>query len=395
MDNTPALVHDTRSSFLIGNDGQQTTDDRSIPARRRPSSFVRRQEPTTDFPKAALANSPRRPLVSVLTPVYNGAPYLADCIESVLAQNYPHWEYVILDNHSRDDSAAIARSYAARDPRIRLHTTPRHLPMLQSWNMAMRQIAPESAYCKVVHADDMLFPGCLEQMVAMAEAHPAVGVVGAYRLYGNMVDLDGIPYPSPLTPGRTICRQVLLEGIHIFGSPTSTLIRAELVRLRDPFYNEANPHADTEACFDLLRGSDWGFVHQVLTYTRDHSDRNTSAAQRLNSHLVGNLITLLRYGQCYLEPAEYAALLARALHQYDRHLARHALRGADAAFWEFHRAASARLSYPLTRGRIIRSVADLIAEQIANRLRLGETYRRLIWPARARATRRLRNAEYL
>ena len=52
-----------------------------------------------------------QPLVSVVTPVYNGAEYLVECIESVVNQTYANWEYVIVDNCSTDDTLAIARRY--------------------------------------------------------------------------------------------------------------------------------------------------------------------------------------------------------------------------------------------------------------------------------------------
>ena len=54
------------------------------------------------------------PLVSVVTPVYNGETYLAACIESVLSQSYSNWEYVIVNNCSTDRTLDIASDYAAR-----------------------------------------------------------------------------------------------------------------------------------------------------------------------------------------------------------------------------------------------------------------------------------------
>src|SRR5690242_20501129 len=57
---------------------------------------------------------PDKPFVSVLTPVYNGEAYLAECIESVLAQTYPNFEYIIVNNCSKDRTLEIAQSYAKK-----------------------------------------------------------------------------------------------------------------------------------------------------------------------------------------------------------------------------------------------------------------------------------------
>src|ERR671926_420562 len=93
-----------------------------------------------------------QPLVRVVTPVYNGERYLAEAIESVLSQTYQHWEYIIVNNRSTDRSLEIARRYVQQDTRIRLHTNPEFLGMLQNGNNALRQISPESKYGKVLHA---------------------------------------------------------------------------------------------------------------------------------------------------------------------------------------------------------------------------------------------------
>jgi len=61
------------------------------------------------------------PLVTVLTPVYNGEAFLEECIESVLRQTYRNYEYIIVNNCSKDRTPEIASQYAKRDSRIRVH----------------------------------------------------------------------------------------------------------------------------------------------------------------------------------------------------------------------------------------------------------------------------------
>jgi glycosyltransferase involved in cell wall biosynthesis len=290
----------------------------------------------------------RRPLVTVLTPVHNGEAYIAECIESVLAQTYDHWEYVISDNASTDRSAEIARRYAARDPRIRVHSTQRLLHVIASENEAFRQVSPESVYCKMIHADDWLFPDCLRQMVDLAEAHPTVGVVGAYRLDGTRVDLDGLPYPSTVVPGRELCRAMLLGGPRVFGSPSAIMFRSEFVRRQPMFFDETDFHADVAACYRVLQDSDFGFIHQVLTFTRTHPGEQSGTASRLKTYIAGRFRHLVEYGPTYLSPEEYPAWLEETIKRYYRFLARSLVRPRAGEIWKYHRAALAAAGHPFS-----------------------------------------------
>ena len=251
-----------------------------------------------------------KPLVWVVTPVYNGERYLAECIESVLTQTYDHWEYLIVDNCSTDRTAEIVSEYAAREARVRLHQNTKFLPIIANWNGALRLIPSEAKYCKVVHADDTLFPECLERMTDIAERIRSVAIVTSYALWGNEVRHQGVPYPVEVVDGREICRSTLLGESYVFGSPSSVLLRAADVRARQAFYNEENVHADTEVCFELLADADLGFVHQILTRTRVHAEAMTSISVKINTFHDAWLAIHLKYGELYLEPREYYVRLA-------------------------------------------------------------------------------------
>jgi len=294
------------------------------------------------------------PLVSVVTPVHNGEKFLRECIESVLAQTYPHWDFTIVNNCSTDRTLDIARAYAARDARIRIHENHTFVRVNESHNIALRQISPASKYCKVVAADDWLFPDCLEKMVALAEAHPSVAIVGAYGLAGDKVVWVGLPYRQDpvVARGREACRMRLLGGPYVFGTPTSVLLRGDLVRSRAAFYNESNLHADSEVCFELLADHDFGFLHQVLTFRRDQEDSVTSHSQRLNTYLPGVLEELLRYGRNYLSEEEWSERVHAQLREYYRYLGQQVYRRRGREFWSFHRAKLAALGYPLRKLRL-------------------------------------------
>ena len=296
------------------------------------------------------------PLVSVVTPVYNGEQYLAECIESILAQTYTNWEYVIVNNCSTDHSLEIVQFYARRDARIRLHNNAQFLSQLQNLNHTFRQISPESKYCKAVHADDWLFPECIDRMVQVAEANPSVGIVSAYRLEENHVGLDGLPYPSTVMLGREICRLSLLNNLRVFGSPTSLLMRSDIIRSRKAFYTESAFQADTDACFDILQNCDFGFVHQVLTFTRRHNESLTSLTYKLDTRRLANFTAFLRYGPVYLSEEEYRGHLEQEIESYYRFLARRAFDLKDRDYWNFHRTELKKLGYPLRTSRLIKAL---------------------------------------
>lgn len=303
------------------------------------------------------------PLVSVVTPVYNGQRYLEECIQSVLAQTHSEWEYVIVDNVSTDETAAIGERYAARDPRIRLVRATEFLGVLGNHNRAVRSIDPQSRYCKIVHADDWLYPECLERMVAVAERHPSVAVVSSYRLEDRFVKHDGLfPYWQTVMPGPEVVRRSLLGPHWVTGSPTSLLFRADLVRGEQSFFDESVWHGDTEAVYRVVMAAELGFVHQVLTFTRMHAEALTSFSHRVNSYITHQGRMLIRYGPLVLSPADYRAKMREWLRQYAWYLAKQALkpsRHRDPGFHDFHRGEIAHMMAEAGTGREIRSVLSL------------------------------------
>jgi glycosyltransferase involved in cell wall biosynthesis len=267
------------------------------------------------------------PFVSVLTPVYNGEKFLEECIQSVLNQNYQNLEYVFVNNKSTDDSLQIMEKYAEQDRRIRIHNNEEFLPQMENLNHAFRQISPDSKYCKVVHADDWIFPDCISEMVKLNEAHPTVGIVSAYRIDSSAnkasVELDGLPYPSNFNSGKEIARKYLMHGTSYFGSPSSLLIRSDLIRKREKLYEESLLATDTAACIDILQESDFGFVHKVLTFTRYHDmSMTTTHATGNYSFLHARLYARLTYGDHFLTEKEHKQSVGRMVNLFYILLAR-------------------------------------------------------------------------
>lgn len=307
------------------------------------------------------------PFVSVVTPVYNGAKFLAECIESVRAQSWPSFEHVILDNASTDETGAIAARYAREDSRIRLVRNEHTLSVIENWNAAVALMSDDAGQMKILHADDTLYPRCLERMMDVAARNPSVGIVGSLRRRGeSLVECAGLPAGRSLFAGREVAR-LFLAG-EVFGfAPTSGMVRADLVRARSPFYPVKYLHADLAAYFELLDGCDFGFVDEELSFSRTHADSiTTTVAERRRTLMREWLVMLREYGPRYFEPDELAAVESRFLRRYYRILVRGAIVRPAKGFMAYHLDGlreMGRMPGPLDIGRAVAaelgaSVAD-------------------------------------
>lgn len=155
----------------------------------------------------------------------------------------------------------------------------------------------------------------------------------------------------------------------MFGSPTSTLICSDEVRKRPAAYNEGNQHCDIELCFDILRNRDFGFVHQVLTFTRDHAESQTAFSQRFGTDYLGTLEHLTKYGRAYLSEQELDQCFRRSWRQYYKFLAAKLLHGSDDGFWKFHQTELARLGLRLTYGKMAKPVMAELFDLVLNPLK--------------------------
>jgi glycosyltransferase involved in cell wall biosynthesis len=162
----------------------------------------------------------------VCIPVYRGEEFLAETIRSVLDQTYRDFELVVLDNASPDDSGRIARSFG--DHRIRVETNLTTLPQQENWREAVRLC--RAPLIKLVCADDLLHPRCLEYQVGPMEADPGLAVVAARR---HMIDeRSRVLVPRRGLTGLTgvrssveVARHVVRSGANPIGEPGGVLFR--------------------------------------------------------------------------------------------------------------------------------------------------------------------------
>lgn len=122
-------------------------------------------------------------LISIITPMYNGARFVAQTIESVLAQTYTDWEMIIVDDCSPDGGAGIAevKKYADKDKRIRLIASPVNKGSSGARNIALK--AAQGRFITFLDSDDILEPNYIKsQLRYMKEKGAAIVTASYYRV---------------------------------------------------------------------------------------------------------------------------------------------------------------------------------------------------------------------
>lgn len=312
------------------------------------------------------------PLVSVVIPVFNEEKYLPTCIESVLSQTYDSFECIIVNNCSTDSSLLIAKRYEAYDKRIKVYDNVDFLSMMDNHNRSLKYISPYSKYCKMVLGDDWLFKDCIEKMVGLAEADPNIGIVGSYRVCGARLFGDGLPLIGNsdgkyIFDGRYVCRTQLQSGnVYFFGSQTSVLYKCESIRNRDRFFDVSSVVADAEVCYETLRDKKFGFIFQVLSFTRMDNNSYTNSMLEYAAWLAGKIRIISKYGKEYLDDEEYDRIYNRVYEEYHSYLGWKLFTQSNKAFWQFHKNELTKIGLQIDRIKLTKHALWYLIDKIFN-----------------------------
>ena len=207
-----------------------------------------------------------RPAVTVFIPVYNREKFLAQAVDSVLAQTFRDFEILVLDDGSEDDSLEIARSY--RDKRVRVEINPKHLGNTPTRNRGID--LSRGRYIATLDSDDFAMPERLAKQVEYLEAHTKCVAVGSWIRI-----LDTINGNSRLKRHPIVSREVKAWfPWHNSLSQTSIMVRGDaLRRLRyDESYEQCQ---DYDLHIRLAREHDLANLPEALTVKRLHADQTT------------------------------------------------------------------------------------------------------------------------
>lgn len=212
-------------------------------------------------------------LVSIITPLYNSERFVGQTIESVLAQTYPNWEMIVVNDGSQDQGAEIVRQYAAKDPRIRLFEQP-NCGCAAARNHGLRE-AKGRYYC-FLDSDDYWDPEFLEeQLLFMAEKKAAIVTCSVRR-----VDENGTAILSPQIVPQRMTYYDILKSCNL--PCLATVIDSK--RLHDIRFREElrNLRDDYALWLSLMKQTDYAYGNQqVLANYRISSGQVTGNKRKV------------------------------------------------------------------------------------------------------------------
>jgi glycosyltransferase involved in cell wall biosynthesis len=293
------------------------------------------------------------PLVSILVPSFNGAPWLREALDSLLAQTYPNIEILLLDDASTDDTAAIAGEY---DGRIRYIRQPRNLGIYDNVNVGIAEAKGE--LIATYHADDIYLPTMVEEQVAYLQAHPEVGAVftsdilvdAEGREYGRMKLPEEVRGEAPL-PYPVVLNTLLSYKNNFLVCPTA-MVRASVHRevgvyRQDKYRNTG----DLEMWLRIARRHPIAVLESHLMKYRHFHGNSSQRYHRLRTAVENYFLIMDEY----LGGGDRQLATSGALVSYEAHRSQDRLWAAMSHYIKDELAAGRRTLRQVHLGPIVRS----------------------------------------
>lgn len=214
------------------------------------------------------------PLISIALPVRNGANYLAEALDSILAQSHAEFELHVSDNASDDETQQILADYAARDPRVRVSRCAELIPQAANVNRAVQLTA--SPWVKLFCHDDVMEPDCLARLVAAIAALEGSQVALIGNGERHMFD-NGFVTDPPVDEGllqlsgrETIARKLWdVRRAVPFPALTTATVRRDAWEEVGGF-DSSYLYFDLFCWLELLTRHDYAVLGKALTRNRIH-----------------------------------------------------------------------------------------------------------------------------
>jgi glycosyltransferase involved in cell wall biosynthesis len=243
-----------------------------------------------------------KPKISVITISYNSAKYIQLAIESVLAQSFIDFEYIIGDDCSTDNTWEIINEYD--DFRIKKYRNEKNIGEYPNRNKSLEFATGE--YVIWIDGDDIFYPHGLEFMVKMLDAFPNSAMACARPYWQNMV------YPYELTPIETFTFELLSSPVLVDGFP-DTLFRTEILK-------KIGGLSENIISGDTYTKRKIALNHNVLLVSKSVSwwrIRDGQASSKLKTYegvleVFNNTMEFIEYAKSLFTEVEYQTAIERA-----------------------------------------------------------------------------------
>jgi len=212
--------------------------------------------------------------VSIITPAYNAAPYLAETVKSVQSQTYQDWEMIIVDDCSKDDTYEVAKRFAEEDSRIKVMRNSKNSGVAVTRNNALEVASGE--YIAFLDSDDIWLPEKLEKQVDFMDTGQYVLTYTAYQMFDSQTGKKGKIVRPPKT----------MTAKKIYGDTSIACLTVMVNR------NKSGP-----------------FSMPLLAHTEDNITWQSILARGYTAYLLDELLALYRQGNQSLTKSKKKAAM--------------------------------------------------------------------------------------
>lgn len=240
-----------------------------------------------------------QPLISVVLPVYNGGDYLKEAVHSVLQQSHHHFEFLILDDCSTDDSWEFLK--ALRDNRIRLYRNERNKGLFYNLNFLIKE--SKGSLIKLWSQDDIMYPDCLECFANFHAVHNDLGFSYSGRDIINEQGCIITPLGKDETPviiSTELHARIAFFTGSIAGNIANVCIRKQALEKVGLFDESMKISADFDMWVRLAKHYNTGFIPEKLIQLRDHKGQLSRKEEFYINHVREDL-KVYRYLESYVD----------------------------------------------------------------------------------------------
>jgi glycosyltransferase involved in cell wall biosynthesis len=247
------------------------------------------------------------PVVSIVTPSYNQGQFIEETIKSVLSQDYPHIEYMVIDGGSSDNSVAIIKRYESK---IAYWVSEKDKGQGNAINKGWEKATGE--ILAFINSDDMLAPGAVSRIVSVFQQNKKIGII-----YGDCAEIDEKNDRISFWKSRKTNLKDSIWNGQAFAQP-SAFFNAKLVKSVGMINENLHLALDYDLILAIMKTAPVYYLPETLAQARIY--RNTKTNTLIERHWRESLRVRWKYGKLFIVKPVIEYLMYRLLHSMPKGL---------------------------------------------------------------------------